>query len=272
MQQQQQQHLWQHQRQQQRPQQQQQQQQLAVSAAALCEALSFLPELKQNPKRWDLLVIGGGVPGDASGGPPEFSGWGPFNPYLCPKEGTEEWKLLQQQLQQQRLQQQQLQQQRLQQQQLQQQQQQVESCKRLDEEQSNSNDNNGNSSSCSNGSSSKRLTSSQAYRLWSTGLLQPDQQPDAPWLYSSSSSLAYNRNSTLPVGDLLDLTERRVSAVRTADPLEVHKAALKILSAAVYKLNADVCCSRRVSILLRALQQQQLLIDRETRKQARPKP
>ncbi|OEH74615.1 hypothetical protein cyc_02144 [Cyclospora cayetanensis] len=135
-----------------------------LSVAALSDALSFLPELKQNPSRWDLLVIGGDAP--------EFSKWGAFNPYMRPQEGTEEWQLLM---------------------------------------------------------------------------------------------------DTLPVGDLLDLAERRISAIRLADPLEAHKVAVKTLFAIVYSIQGDACCSRRVSIILKALQRQQLLIDRETRKNVRLK-
>ncbi|KAL8428497.1 hypothetical protein ACSSS7_007192 [Eimeria intestinalis] len=247
------------------------QQQLGMTVAQLSQALSFLRSLKQSPDRWDLLVINP----QAS----EFASWGPFNPYQTPAEDSPECIPLQKQVQQQLQQQQEKQ---------------AGSLKRLDQEDASSSDSSNNNhrsstvgscsggglksssssstvGSCSGGGlkssssstvgSSRSLTSAQAYRLWSSGLLVRDQRPDQPDRYSSTSSLAYNAESTLPIGHLLDLAERRLSAIRKTDPLEAHRAAIATVVAAVCAPVGRGCTSRRIALATKAIEHSQLLMD-----------
>ncbi|PHJ14953.1 hypothetical protein CSUI_011235 [Cystoisospora suis] len=105
------------------------------------------------------------------------------------------------------------------------------------------------------------LTPRQAYRLWSTQLIGPDQNKNRPWEYHSES----NHRGTLPAGHLLDLCENRVRFIRRGDPTAVHMLTVRTLEGIAYHIRTG-CYNRRVNILQQALCSPHLRLEREVRK------
>jgi len=112
----------------------------------------------------------------------------------------------------------------------------------------------------------QKLDPKVAFRLYHTGLLsqttdQSKRGKLAAWEYFSES----NSKCTMPPGDLLDLTESRVNAIRANDPAVVHELVSQTLEGLIYKVPFGFW-NRRVRILTVGLQGSQLTIGRETKK------
>jgi len=108
----------------------------------------------------------------------------------------------------------------------------------------------------------KTLEARKAYRLYATGLLE--QRPDAkkkckPWQYVCHEGSA---RGTLAPNDLLDLAWKRLTALQSSDPKEVHNLVKETVDGVAYHLEG--CFNRRTQILLNATQK--VILDKEEKK------
>lgn len=112
----------------------------------------------------------------------------------------------------------------------------------------------------------QQLDPKQAFRLYHTGLLS--QRTDhskrgklEAWEYFTES----NAKCVMAAGDLLDLAESRVRAIRNNDPAVVHELVAQTLEGVVMKVPFGFW-NRRVRVISNALNASQLRIGREQRK------
>jgi len=112
----------------------------------------------------------------------------------------------------------------------------------------------------------QQLDPKQAFRLYHTGLLsqRSDQSKRGKleaWEYYSES----NSKCVMAAGDLLDLAEGRVRAIRNNDPAVVHELVAQTLEGVTMKVPFGFW-NRRVRVVSNALNASQLRIGREQRK------
>lgn len=112
----------------------------------------------------------------------------------------------------------------------------------------------------------QQLDPKQAFRLYHTGLLsqRSDQSKRGKleaWEYYSES----NSKCLMAAGDLLDLAESRVKAIRNNDPAVVHELVAQTLEGVTMKVPFGFW-NRRVRVVSNALNASQLRIGREQRK------
>mmetsp|Transcript_11841 Transcript_11841/g.22932 ORF Transcript_11841/g.22932 Transcript_11841/m.22932 type:complete len:887 (+) Transcript_11841:135-2795(+) len=112
----------------------------------------------------------------------------------------------------------------------------------------------------------QQLDPKQAFRLYHTGLLsqRSDQSKRGKleaWEYYSES----NSKCVMAAGDLLDLAESRVRAIRNNDPAVVHELVAQTLEGVTYKVPFGFW-NRRVRVVSNALNASQLRVGREQRK------
>jgi len=112
----------------------------------------------------------------------------------------------------------------------------------------------------------QQLDPKQAFRLYHTGLVsqRSDQSKRGKleaWEYYSES----NSKCVMAPGDLLDLAESRVRAIRNNDPAVVHELVAQTLEGVSYKVPFGFW-NRRVRVVTNALNGSQLRIGREQRK------
>mmetsp|Transcript_12892 Transcript_12892/g.40505 ORF Transcript_12892/g.40505 Transcript_12892/m.40505 type:complete len:963 (+) Transcript_12892:176-3064(+) len=112
----------------------------------------------------------------------------------------------------------------------------------------------------------QQLDPKQAFRLYHTGLLsqRTDQSKRGKleaWEYYTES----NSKCVMAAGDLLDLSECRVKAIRNNDPAVVHELVAQTLEGVVAKVPFGFW-NRRVRVISNALNASQLRIGREQRK------
>eukprot|EP00397_Hematodinium_sp_SG-2012_P007896 GEMP01007947.1.p1 GENE.GEMP01007947.1~~GEMP01007947.1.p1 ORF type:complete len:949 (+),score=152.74 GEMP01007947.1:23-2848(+) len=108
----------------------------------------------------------------------------------------------------------------------------------------------------------RTLDARRAFRLYSTGLLE--QRPEAkrrvkPWQYVCHEGAAIG---TLAPNDLLDLAQKRLIALHSSDPKEVHKLVKETIDGVAYHLEG--CFNRRVQILLNGIQK--VCLEKEEKK------
>mmetsp|Transcript_43094 Transcript_43094/g.78351 ORF Transcript_43094/g.78351 Transcript_43094/m.78351 type:complete len:1437 (+) Transcript_43094:93-4403(+) len=112
----------------------------------------------------------------------------------------------------------------------------------------------------------QKLDPKVAFRLYHTGLLsqRSDQSRRGKleaWEYYTES----NSKCVMAAGDLMDLTESRVRAIRSNDPAVVHELVAQTMEGMVYKVPFGFW-NRRVRVLSNALNGSQLRVGREQRK------
>lgn len=117
----------------------------------------------------------------------------------------------------------------------------------------------------------QKLDPKVAFRLYHTGLLSQSSQQSKrgtleAWEYYTES----NSKCTMAAGDLLDLAESRVKAVRSNDPAVVHELVAQTIEGMVFKVPFGYW-HRRVKILNNALSASQLRVGREQRKKCERK-